>query len=184
MAPRLAPQRAVSGTGAVTGDRADGGGGGGGGALVERVGAVCDAFGRSMEAHNLRCRDLKCCTRTALGRGDDVQTLAISTVIVAGASGVELKRVALKVGKLCSGKFGLLRWVRRGRRSACNGAVVKARQPPPLFRLQQDVLFCVLEWLGGRGLCALACTAKTMRAAAHDDALWLPLANALPATWS
>ena len=96
--------------GAVTGDRADGGGGGGGGgALVERVGAVCDAFGRSMEAHNLRCRDLKCCTRTALGRGDDVQTLAISTVIVAGASGVELKRVALKVGKLCSGKFGLLK---------------------------------------------------------------------------
>ena len=109
MAPRLAPQRAVSGTGAVTGDRADGGGGGGGGALVERVGAVCDAFGRSMEAHNLRCRDLKCCTRTALGRGDDVQTLAISTVIVAGASGVELKRVALKAGKLCSGKFGLLK---------------------------------------------------------------------------
>ena len=63
-------------------------------------------------------------------------------------------------------------------------AAVKARQLPPLLTLQQDVLFSVLEWLGGRGLCALACTAKTMRAAAHDDALWLPLADALPGTWS
>ena len=65
-------------------------------AVCARVGALCDAFGRSMDAHTLRCRDMRCCTRIALGRefNLDLTTLAISTVIVADASGVDVKKVA------------------------------------------------------------------------------------------
>ena len=63
-------------------------------------------------------------------------------------------------------------------------AAVKASLPPPLLRLQSDSLLCVLERLGGRALCILACTCKALGPAAHDDVLWMPLADALPSTWS
>ena len=45
--------------------------------VCARAGDLCDAFGRSMDAHTLRCRDVRCCTRTALGRefSSDLTTL-------------------------------------------------------------------------------------------------------------
>ena len=50
----------------------------------------------AQHAHTLRCRDVRCCTRIALGPefNSDLTTLAISTVIVADASGVDVKKVA------------------------------------------------------------------------------------------
>ena len=62
------------------------------------------------------------------------------------------------------------------------GAVVKAL-PPPLLRLDADLLFLVLERLGGRALCACAAVCKELLPSAHDDLLWTPMAEALPDKW-
>eukprot|EP00320_Phaeocystis_rex_P013860 CAMPEP_0119061444 /NCGR_PEP_ID=MMETSP1178-20130426/5226_1 /TAXON_ID=33656 /ORGANISM="unid sp, Strain CCMP2000" /LENGTH=393 /DNA_ID=CAMNT_0007042649 /DNA_START=28 /DNA_END=1209 /DNA_ORIENTATION=- len=61
---------------------------------------------------------------------------------------------------------------------------VKANRPPPLLRLETDVLLSVLEWLGGRALCAAACVCKDLRSAAHDQGLWMPFAESLPLKWA
>ena len=63
------------------------------------------------------------------------------------------------------------------------GAAVRAHMPPRLLRLEYDVMLSVLGNLRGLELCALACVCKELCAAAHDDALWLPIAEALPAKW-
>ena len=53
-----------------------------------------------------------------------------------------------------------------------------------LLRLDGDVLFGVLARVDGRALCACACACRELGAAAHDDALWLPIADALPSKWA
>lgn len=65
---------------------------------------------------------------------------------------------------------------------------VKKSLPPPLLRLQYDALLRVCEFVargrvefaGGRDLCSLAATCKELTAVTHEDALWLPIAEALP----
>lgn len=64
------------------------------------------------------------------------------------------------------------------------GAAVRASLPPPLLRLDADLLISVLECLGGRELCVAACTCKELERAAHDDVLWLPIADTLPSKWA
>ena len=61
---------------------------------------------------------------------------------------------------------------------------VKKVLPPPLLRLGADLLLAVLEFCGGAELCAVAATCKELTPAAHDDALWLPFADALPSKWA
>mmetsp|Transcript_52617 Transcript_52617/g.87365 ORF Transcript_52617/g.87365 Transcript_52617/m.87365 type:complete len:350 (+) Transcript_52617:170-1219(+) len=63
-------------------------------------------------------------------------------------------------------------------------AAVRAALPPPLLRLDADVLHGVLEWLDGRALCACACVCRELGSAAHADALWKSIVSALPATWA
>ena len=46
--------------------------------------------------------------------------------------------------------------------------------------LPHDSLLCVLKKLSGPDLCALACTCRALRAAAHDDLLWFKLCQSLP----
>ena len=65
---------------------------------------------------------------------------------------------------------------------------VKKSLPPPLLRLQYDALLRICEFVargrvefaGGRDLCSLAATCKEFTAVTHEDALWLPIAEALP----
>ena len=61
---------------------------------------------------------------------------------------------------------------------------VKANLPPPLLRLDADNLLSVLEHLGGKDLCTVAMVSKEFEVLAHDDALWYPIADSLPAKWA
>jgi len=63
-------------------------------------------------------------------------------------------------------------------------ASIRASLPPPLLRLHPEMLLCILEGLDGRDLCAMACVCQELRSAAHDDVLWLPIANAVPSKWA
>ena len=61
---------------------------------------------------------------------------------------------------------------------------VKAALPPPLLRLQSDASVRVLQFLGGRDLCALAASCRELTTAAHDDLVWRQLGDALPAGYA
>ena len=63
-------------------------------------------------------------------------------------------------------------------------AAVRASLPPPLLRLDADLLLSVLSPLTGKDLCAVACVNKELCEAAHDDLMWMPIADALPAKWA
>ena len=52
--------------------------------------------------------------------------------------------------------------------------------PPLLLRLDADLLLLILERAGGSGLCSVACACKELTPLAHDDSLWMPLADSLP----
>lgn len=54
----------------------------------------------------------------------------------------------------------------------------------PLLQLDADLLVSVLAPLSGSQLCDVACVCKALCVAAHDEALWLPFANALPSKWA
>lgn len=56
--------------------------------------------------------------------------------------------------------------------------------PPPLLRLDADLQLLILERVGGAALCAIACACKELVGIAHDDSLWMPIADALPAKWA
>jgi len=61
---------------------------------------------------------------------------------------------------------------------------LKTHLPPPLLRLDADLLSSVLELLTGSELCIVAAVCKELTVAAHDDVLWLPLADTLPTKWA
>ena len=61
---------------------------------------------------------------------------------------------------------------------------VRAALPPPLLRLDADLLLLILEHVGGRALCNMACVNKELTSLAHDESLWMPMADALPSKWA
>ncbi|KAL1511858.1 hypothetical protein AB1Y20_005143 [Prymnesium parvum] len=63
-------------------------------------------------------------------------------------------------------------------------AWARRRAGPPLLRLGTDGLLLILELLSPPDLCMCARVSKELLAICHHDALWLPLANALPSKWA
>ena len=61
---------------------------------------------------------------------------------------------------------------------------LEATAPPTLLSLSTDAVFAILDFVGGADLCSCARVSRAFELVAHDDLLWLPIVDRLPARWS